>query len=530
MACATLTGGLVVGERVRVTGLVQKQHYNGRVASVVGEGSSPGRLTIELDRLETEKLDTLSSKLSLRPENLLTYAARATIRRRSGDRWVVSLDKPKDAPPREAPARTIRNDNLADRPMVTKRVELPEQDQYMECFVIVVKLRPQFHTNDLRMEENGADHLALKAPATKLSEHAGKNIQFTICNEDHMFRTSIAKARKENRFVGAMFYEPAVGDGPYFKRYCVSCWKTTDDARFCSECKIGAYCSAECQLNHYRDHKTECKEHRHIQMLNVMSEFTKMQAAKTKKLADEAKKFKKVAEQNESAKCAHCGRPPMKEEIALAFAMGTHERLGPWYMRDLLPDLMRQLVTASCKLLLCNRCKNVRYCSKECQNKAWGEHKAVCRANIGEGRSMCYVPKKLKPLPHDPGGKLLQMGLQATAIFTEAEKMKESAAKTQQIRKAIKMREEEAASWVAVNDYIGAAKAYQAIAVYFWGMRMLDKMVSNLKRAMQYCDTVCASSREQFHDALALRKLLEHQVSQAKSFGQLQKSSPDAYL
>ena len=32
-------------------------------------------------------------------------------------------------------------------------------------------------------------------------------------------------------------------------------------------------------------------------------------------------------------------------------------------------------------LLRCSKCKQVRYCCKECQNSAWATHKAWCKAN-----------------------------------------------------------------------------------------------------------------------------------------------------
>ncbi|KAK5738894.1 hypothetical protein LTR17_005620 [Elasticomyces elasticus] len=40
------------------------------------------------------------------------------------------------------------------------------------------------------------------------------------------------------------------------------------------------------------------------------------------------------------------------------------------------------------KLLVCGRCKAMRYCDKECQRTHWKAHKGFCRAPNAEGSSM----------------------------------------------------------------------------------------------------------------------------------------------
>ena len=40
----------------------------------------------------------------------------------------------------------------------------------------------------------------------------------------------------------------------------------------------------------------------------------------------------------------------------------------------------------ACEFALCSRCKQTRFCSKECQTQAWKDHKQVCGTNDAEPR------------------------------------------------------------------------------------------------------------------------------------------------
>jgi hypothetical protein len=79
------------------------------------------------------------------------------------------------------------------------------------------------------------------------------------------------------------------------------------------------------------------------------------------------------------------------------------------------------------------------------------------------------------PLAHDPEGKLLQLGKKATGVALAAHLLPdESEDKEKLFQKAIDIRHEERAGWLAVRteafpngDLEGAAKASLAIAVYY---------------------------------------------------------------
>ena len=62
-------------------------------------------------------------------------------------------------------------------------------------------------------------------------------------------------------------------------------------------------------------------------------------------------------------------------------AQATHEVLIG--LKEKVPKPMTLKKCAACsqvgKLLVCSRCKAVKYCSREYQSKAWGEHKKVCK-------------------------------------------------------------------------------------------------------------------------------------------------------
>lgn len=51
--------------------------------------------------------------------------------------------------------------------------------------------------------------------------------------------------------------------------------------------------------------------------------------------------------------------------------------------------------TNSTKLKICTRCKDVKYCSTECQKADWPVHKQICKKNDMEGIEMDIVSKAL---------------------------------------------------------------------------------------------------------------------------------------
>ena len=63
--------------------------------------------------------------------------------------------------------------------------------------------------------------------------------------------------------------------------------------------------------------------------------------------------------------------------VALAVKAELEERMRHWK------------VCASCQIALqkmkkCSVCKDAHYCSRECQRKAWPEHKQTCKAKQTE--------------------------------------------------------------------------------------------------------------------------------------------------
>lgn len=71
----------------------------------------------------------------------------------------------------------------------------------------------------------------------------------------------------------------------------------------------------------------------------------------------------------------------------LAKALGSIASVGPSVTKKAIPtsstgtdeDLQCDLCGSTKDLKLCGLCKQVRYCSVECQRKAWPTHKAVCK-------------------------------------------------------------------------------------------------------------------------------------------------------
>jgi len=90
--------------------------------------------------------------------------------------------------------------------------------------------------------------------------------------------------------------------------------------------------------------------------------------------------------------------------------------------------------------------------------------------------SACLFPVNPAPHEHDPGGRLMAMGEQASALWhaVQVSTFASPVKKEEQLREAVRIRLDERAGWLAVRtsefpagDLEGAAQASLAIAVYY---------------------------------------------------------------
>jgi hypothetical protein len=88
----------------------------------------------------------------------------------------------------------------------------------------------------------------------------------------------------------------------------------------------------------------------------------------------------------------------------------------------------------------------------------------------------CLFPLNPTPHEHDPGGRLMAMGEQASALWhaVQVSTFASPLKKEEQLREAVRIRLDERAGWLAVRtsefpagDLAGAAQASLAIAAYY---------------------------------------------------------------
>ena len=130
-------------------------------------------------------------------------------------------------------------------------------------------------------------------------------------------------------------------------------------AKRCSGCKLQFYCSKECQQNDWKNHKTVCKLHQTSlnQIQNVCSICAK----------EGAKRCTKCKAQFYCSK--ECQQKDWKNHKVLCNELN---QMSMSLAKDVCSVCSREGARR------CSRCKLKYYCSRECQNKDWKSHKAIC--------------------------------------------------------------------------------------------------------------------------------------------------------
>ena len=107
---------------------------------------------------------------------------------------------------------------------------------------------------------------------------------------------------------------------------CNFCSKHSDTLKKCKRCGVAQYCGKECQVNHWQQHKLECK---------TLSQTGRSSAQNHSLATAEDPILPKVKT------CAFCG-------------------------------------SCSAKLKFCTKCGKASYCGRECQKRHWSDHKKNC--------------------------------------------------------------------------------------------------------------------------------------------------------
>ncbi len=118
------------------------------------------------------------------------------------------------------------------------------------------------------------------------------------------------------------------------KAKCSFCNSSSDTLKKCKQCGVAQYCNTECQQNHWRKHKSDCKAMSKAGSLPAQSQHH------SSTTSDDLVPGKPGGQGLES--CAYCG-------------------------------------SCSAKLKSCMRCGKTKYCGKECQRKHWIDHKYNCK-------------------------------------------------------------------------------------------------------------------------------------------------------
>ena len=134
---------------------------------------------------------------------------------------------------------------------------------------------------------------------------------------------------------------------------CAACQKegATKRCRSCLDIGIETfYCCRECQVKHWKTHKTVCRSDSTTDKLTADNIRTK------RFLQNKMKELRDYEE--ESVPCENCGR--------------SSAQVG-------------------CKLRVCSKCEFSHYCSRECQVAHWPKHKETCKQIVAHEEKVAKV-------------------------------------------------------------------------------------------------------------------------------------------
>jgi len=272
---------------------------------------------------------------------------------------------------------------------------------------------------------------------------------------------------------------------------CQCCWKLVESGSelMCSRCGIASYCSTACMESAQGEHAPMCKKTVDV-LCNTF--FCRQSEEKTKtvygayvqtlqKSVFDTPGFKEWSSRMDSDEhkkvCCGCGK--------------TH-------------------AAEAAKMLKCDRCAVARFCSQQCQQANWRDHRKECFYATKEMLSAFHFPEmyvqtihdpeELEPLPHDEGGQLHAKAIQRHRMWKEAQRHKDDDFEFQRrIRQCSRLTVEEAVGWAAVGDHVGAAGAYQSGAMMHkeaGHVDMVQRMIELSKLQLEKVDHTCPFLRQ----------------------------------
>lgn len=402
------------GDRVRVHGLVNDVHLNGRVGTV--QGKRPNQRFAVL-------LDGSKSEVGIRGANLSMLAksiAQAVEEAKDMQQDFFELDE-----------RFVSAEDIA------------------ACCssVVIVQIPLQWVPNMLDLQKDGVDRCVLETTFRSVMGDAlagmhkdTAKITMVFANEAHKVRELLCKY--ENCALVIKYIPGAQRAAACCMRQdCLRTMKAGEPMVRCGHCNMPRYCSSHCSgldLEH--------QQHCSVDFADALMQ-----------VVEDGKETVKRLNTNYADLREKCDAHPDLQAKAKMFFETCHS------------------CGKSGHSLICGVCKSVRYCSSTCQKKHWPKHKAQCKLRPAVLGDMCkHVTRqvespKQRPLPHDKDGKLLKLGQKALLTFLEAHVAGEKGKHTEKLKlclEACEMRNREGEQWEALDDIVGAVKAYHSAGMY----------------------------------------------------------------